>query len=193
MSLTKCCCNYAGTCYYHISHGTLSIVSLPVSLPVSCPAPSSLICDCRERLGTSVEEVKAHPFFRACDWQHIRSEPRTPSHPHPLTLTLPHSHTPSLLYTPHSLTPPLPHSHTPSLTHSLTHTLPHSLTPSLPHPLNTLTSLHTHSPTPSHTHTLTHPPLAHSHSPTSPPIYTRVHVHVYFLLITIMGILREYM
>jgi serine/threonine protein kinase len=32
----------------------------------------NLLCDPQHRLGGEVEVVKSHPFFRGCDWEHIR-------------------------------------------------------------------------------------------------------------------------
>ena len=31
-----------------------------------------LLCDVPERIGVRVSEIKAHPFFKGADWDHIR-------------------------------------------------------------------------------------------------------------------------
>ena len=45
-------------------------------LPPISPNTEDLIkrflCEQEERIGKTVEEIKAHPFFKGTDWEHIR-------------------------------------------------------------------------------------------------------------------------
>ncbi|CAI8049440.1 Serine/threonine-protein kinase 38-like [Geodia barretti] len=64
--------------YRKIMHWRQHLVFSPELPPTSRDSEAlirKLLCDVSDRIGTNVEEVKAHTFFKGTDWDHIRDRP----------------------------------------------------------------------------------------------------------------------
>ncbi|KAL5502261.1 hypothetical protein EMCRGX_G009006 [Ephydatia muelleri] len=64
--------------YRKIMNWKQHLVFSPELPPVSADAENLIrrfLCDAKERLGQSVQEIQAQPFFKATDWEHIRDRP----------------------------------------------------------------------------------------------------------------------
>jgi serine/threonine kinase 38 len=64
--------------YHKIMNWKKYLIFSPELPPISREAENLIrhfLCDPEDRIGKTVEEIKAHPFFRTTDWEHIRDRP----------------------------------------------------------------------------------------------------------------------
>ena len=61
--------------YHKIMNWRKYLIFSPELPPISREAEDLIrrfLCDAEERIGKTLDEIKAHPFFKTTDWEHIR-------------------------------------------------------------------------------------------------------------------------